>query len=176
MADSIATNAVTSPKLGGGVPTRAQLPAGSVLQVVNFTTGVLATGSTAIPADNTIPQITEGNQYMSLSITPTSASSTLKVDVVWIGSANTTGSALCVALFRDSGANALATSYQNQAVGQYFTSQCFTSFVASGSAALTTFTVRAGVSSGTTTFNGVGTTSYLGGSLASSITITEIAG
>lgn len=35
---------------------------GQVLQVVSYQTGAVATGTTTIPPDDTIPQITEGNE------------------------------------------------------------------------------------------------------------------
>jgi hypothetical protein len=41
-----------------------------LLQVVNTTTGAVATGTTVMPFDDTIPQSGEGDQYMSLAITP----------------------------------------------------------------------------------------------------------
>jgi len=46
---------------------------GYVVQVVNFSTSDHATGTTVLPYDNTIPQKTEGHQYISVSITPKSA-------------------------------------------------------------------------------------------------------
>jgi len=64
-SDSLNTGAVTSTALASGVPTRAQLPAGSVLQVVqaNLTTTLSWTGDT------------DYHSILSASITPTSASS-----------------------------------------------------------------------------------------------------
>ena len=62
--------------------------AGQVLQVVNFQTGEFSTFGNAIPLDDTIPQNTEGNEYMSLSITPTSASSKLLIEVSALLGAN----------------------------------------------------------------------------------------
>ncbi len=49
----------------------------TVVQVVNTQDGAVATGTTVLPWDDTIPQNTEGDQYMSLSITPTNASNKL---------------------------------------------------------------------------------------------------
>jgi hypothetical protein len=60
-------------------PTRIQLFGageplpGDILQVQRTDTGVVATGTTLIPFDNTPPQNTEGDQYMSQAITPSSA-------------------------------------------------------------------------------------------------------
>src|SRR5258708_5751039 len=46
-----------------------------VAQVVNTETGAVATGTTTLPgAVDTIPTNTQGDQYMSLAITPTNTS------------------------------------------------------------------------------------------------------
>lgn len=84
------------------------LDAGAVLQVVNTQTGVMSTGITTIPNDDTIPQNTEGAEVMTLAITPKSATSKLKIDVVANLAAATTGNVIA-ALFQDSTANVLIT-------------------------------------------------------------------
>jgi hypothetical protein len=53
-------------------------------------TGAVATGTTQIPIDDTIPQNTEGDQYLSLAITPTNALSTFKVRAGGGGASTTT--------------------------------------------------------------------------------------
>ncbi len=57
-------------------------PIKGIAQIVNFETGAVATGTTQIPFDDTIPQNTEGDQYMQLQISPVNSSSTLLIDVV----------------------------------------------------------------------------------------------
>ena len=52
-----------------------------LVQVVNTQTGAVATGTTVMPIDDTIPQNTEGDQYMTLAITPTHASNKLLIEV-----------------------------------------------------------------------------------------------
>jgi hypothetical protein len=172
---------LTSPALGtpaSGVLTNctgvaaAALPAGSVIQVVNYQTGAVATGTTLIPNDDTIPQITEGNEYMTLAITPTSATSLLEVTVTAI-SGSSAGNYMCVALFRDSGANALATAFFYTAIDTYYP-VTYSYRVVSGSVSATTFRVRiGGNNAGTTTFNGRNGVRLFGGTMASSITIKE---
>jgi hypothetical protein len=156
-----ATAAIATSKLG----------AGAILQVVNFQSGTNATGTGAIPFDNTIPQITEGTEFMTLAITPKFSTSKLKIDVVFIGGnslSNTNGFTL--ALFQDSTANALATSITTLTNGQNL-SYGFTHYMTAGTTSSTTFRLRAGAAAGTTTFNPL----VMGGTLASSITISEIA-
>ncbi len=54
-----------------------------LVQVVNTETGAVATGTTVMPADNTIPQNTEGDEYMTLAITPTNTNNKLLIEVEW---------------------------------------------------------------------------------------------
>ena len=147
---------------------------GSVIQTVNTQTGSMSTGTTAIPADNTIPQNTEGDEYMTRSITPNNASNKLKIDVVVLGSSSG-DNFIISALFQDSTANALAIGISGGSVGNRM-GCVFTHYMTAGTTSSTTFKVRAGTGGGggTFTFNGTGGSALYGGTLASSITITEI--
>ena len=78
-----------------------------VVQVVNVTDGAVATGTTVMAFDDTIPQNTEGDEYMSLAITPKSTTNILKIEVV-ANSAATAGTTAIVGLFQDSTDDALA--------------------------------------------------------------------
>ena len=154
---------------------KASMPLGSVLQVVNTMNGTVATGTGTIPQDNTIPQITEGTEYMTLAITPTSATSKLRIDVV-INGAGSGANSWATALFQDSTANALAATNYNMAANNVVSYSGFTHFMTSGTTSATTFRVRCGtVSAATFTFNGQSGGQIFGGVIASSITITEIA-
>lgn len=98
------------PQPNGG--TGYSLATRQVAQIVETSTSAVASGTTIIPLDDTIPQQTEGDQYLSLTITPKNASSTLLVEAD-ISFANTTTAAIIVigALFKDAGADALAASW-----------------------------------------------------------------
>jgi hypothetical protein len=148
---------------------------GAVVQIVNTQTGAVATGTTVIPLDDTIPQNTEGTEFMTLAITPTDVANKLKIDVVFYGSPDA-ANWITVALFQDSTADAIAafSDYQNTATAS--ASSQFTHIMTAGTTSATTFKVRAGrdASAGTTyTFNGASGARRFGGVLASSITITE---
>ena len=116
------------------------------------------------------------SQYMSLAITPKSATSTLRIDVVFCGSNNTNGiQSLTMALFQDSTANALASEYYTSAGQNYGFVLHMTYLMTSGTTSATTFKVRVGANTAsTTTFNGNNGSRYYGGTMASSITIMEI--
>ncbi len=154
---------------GGGVLT------GMAVQVVSTQTGAVATTTTTVPLDDTIPQSSEGAEFMTLAITPTSATNKLRIDAVVFASTGSATRAIQVALFQDSTAGALAAiaSTQSQATGA--NAIPLTHFMTSGTTSSTTFKVRIGVdTSGTLTFNGVSSGRIYGGVAVSSITITEI--
>lgn len=147
---------------------------GTIIQIKNTQTGAVATGTTTIPYDDTIPQNTEGDQYMTLTITPTSASNKLLIQVVWIGT-STGAQRMTAALFQDSAANALAASVIVNDNAGFEIINNFSHYMTSGTTSATTFKVRVGGNAaGTTTFNGTGGVRSFGGVMASSITITEI--
>lgn len=147
-----------------------------VVQVVNVAVTGVATGSTVIPLDDTIPQNTEGDQYMSLAITPTRATNLLRVDVVVFAS-TALANWITVAVFQDTNANALAAMPGYHTISTSGTPIQLTFYVVAGTNRQTTFNVRVGrdaSASATLTFNGQSGTRFFGGTLVSSISITEI--
>ena len=147
---------------------------GKVVQVVNVINGDVATGTSVIPSDNSIAQNTEGDQYMSLAITPTNASNKLIIHVCITGGSSAVTST-GVALFQDSTANALAQSHHYNSQATALNNLSFIHYMAAGTTSATTFKVRCGgAGSNTFTFNGAGGTRVGGDVMASSITITEI--
>jgi hypothetical protein len=161
----------------GTVTLATPLPASSggsvIAQIVNTQDGAVATGTTLIPYDDTIPQNTEGTEFMTLAITPTSATSKLRIDIVATGCYSSINQ-ITYALFQDSTADALAaTAQMNDNLNwQYTTNLVHT--MTSGTTSETTFKVRiGGVTGGTYTFNGKSAARKYGGVSASSITITE---
>ena len=148
---------------------------GSVVQVVRFSTGAVSTGTTLTPRDDTIPQNTEGDQLMSLAITPLNAANKLLIEVVVNWSPSIDNSAT-FALFQDSTANALAATIDSLAA-TYTGRAVFSHYMTAGTTSATTFAVRGGqTAAGTLTFNGRSGGRLFGGVLISSITITEIKG
>lgn len=150
---------------GGEAATR------KIAQIARYETGAFASGSGTIPLDNTKPQITEGDQYMSLAFTPQNAASELHIRVEVCANLNTSNG-LTVALFRDAVANAL------QVVTGYSVSNghgpfVFTHKMVPGSTAAITFRVRAGGAGGSTYFNGFSSGGIFDGVFISSLTITE---
>ena len=149
---------------------------GKIVQVVSVQDGLVDTGTTLSPADDTIPQNTEGNEFFTLAITPTSATNKLRIDVTIQMAHSAAGTFISAALFQDSIANALASSGTTEAAANYDRNFAFSHYMTSGTVSAITFKVRGGGhQAGTTTFNGSGATQKHGGVYASTIIITEIA-
>jgi hypothetical protein len=145
------------------------------VQVATFQTGEVATGTGTIPIDNTIPQITEGTEFMTLAITPTTTTSKLVINVC-IQLDKNNGNTLTVALFQDSTANAIASQFYGALGSGISMPLTFTHSMTSGTTSSTTFRVRAGSeAAGTVTRNGRGGGRIDGGVAVSSITIYEVA-
>lgn len=149
---------------------------GENVQVVNTQTGAVQAITGNIPYDDTIPQNTEGDEVMTLAITPTSATNKLKIDVVTFIDTDNSSNPAITALFQDSTANSLAAGAGCGDVNgeDDVVPVKFTHFMTAGTTSLTTFKVRVGMPSGNCTFNGESGIRRLGGVMASSITIAEI--
>jgi hypothetical protein len=149
-------------------------PAGSIIQVISVSDGAVSTGTTVLPSDDTIPQNTEGDEYMSLSITPKFDDSILIVRFSGMF-ASTISTYMTVALFQDSTASSLAATFNvNSSVNSAETTM-LDHTMTSGTTSSTTFSIRAGAGgANTTTFNGFSSGRLLGGVASSFMSITEI--
>lgn len=149
--------------------------AGTVIQLTSSFSGAIQTGTTQVPFDDTIPQITEGDEYYTVAITPVIATSKLVIEAS-ITMANTGSNQYTIALFQDATADALACTSQSSAVAAQMITMHLRHVMTSGTDSSTTFRIRSGSSAvGTTTVNGVsaGNRRY-GGALSSGIVVTEI--
>lgn len=149
---------------------------GEIVQVIHDQVSTATTGTTAMPSDDSIPQNDEGDEYMSLAITPTNAANKLYIEVVITLGHSETSNPLSVALFQDTTANALAAVVSHTpAVANQAVSLSFNYEMGAGTILETTFKIRAGGGTGPTlTFNGTAAARIFGGVMASSIRITEI--
>ncbi len=159
--------------IGGSTSAVAASTSIEVFQVVNVQDGTLASGTTVIPIDDTIPQSTEGDEYMSLSITPNKATNNLKIEVVIYMFGLATTQNIAAALFQDDDVDAIAAVSIN-AINRVMPI-VMTHWLTAGTTSSTTFKVRAGpVFNGPTLyFNGTNTGPRFGGVMSSTITITE---
>lgn len=141
---------------------------------VYFKRGTAATGTTAIPDDDTNPEITDGDEYFEVAFRPTNANNKVKIDVQVNGSASATVRR-AVSIIQDTTTNAIASW---RCTGPNDTlSPCIGSYeYTPGNTNLTRFKVRAGVDAGggTFTLNGETGGRKFGGALYSFISVTEI--
>lgn len=135
--------------------------------------------TTVIPLDNTIPQISEGTEILSVSYTAISATSRLRFRVTVPFGMSSGADYFTIALFKSTSANAIATTTCRWADGGGDVSQLTIERQAlAGSTSSITYSVRAGKAdtSGSVglgcDFNG--TSDLFGGTIGSSLVIEEI--
>ena len=142
------------------IATAAGVEQARLVQVVKTSLSSMTTGTTAIVADATPMLITEGDQYMTLEITPTHADNILYVsaNIPMFGSGNATDIAHSLFNTDIHSTNALVTSdfymahASNGGGTAHLTYDCLAS-AANGTSA-TTFRMRAGGAAGTYTIAG----------------------
>lgn len=161
------------------VPTQQSVKAyadarGKVIQVVYTQSGAVNTGTTTIPVDDTIPQNTEGTEFITQAVTPVSATNVLEIKVHLNLSSSVVTRHIIAALFQDTTANALcvASIFTNNANAPMGLDLIYK--MTAGTTSATTFKIRAGLdAAGTITYNGHTGARKFGGVFLSSITITE---
>lgn len=137
--------------IGTSVIGNTQLNSGVVVQALQTDYSADTNGSTILPTDNTIPQITEGFEVMTQAISPKASGNLLLVQAVALMGGNTANRSFVAAIFQDSTANALAavTQFQAQSGGDVvLTVGCK---VTAASTSSTTFRIRIGSDNGGTT-------------------------
>lgn len=147
---------------------------GQVVQMQQNFTGAVATGTTVLPNDDTIPQITEGNEFMTQAITPSATVNLLHIEHIgqYSGGAPID---LVVALFQDATASALAVMRDDNDTSTGMLTMEVQWMMLAATIAATTFRIRAGSSTvGTVTFNGSSSARKYGGAISSFLRVREI--
>jgi hypothetical protein len=149
---------------------------GDLVQRRGNQTGAVATGTTTVPADDTIPQNTEGDQYLTQAITPTSVANLLEIEVAGYGALSSQVT-LIHSLFQDSTANALASGWASAPTGALAVMFLLGHTMLAATVSETTFNWRAGPNTAATfTFNGSGGNRFFGGAFGSRMAVREIQG
>jgi hypothetical protein len=150
---------------------------GQLVQVQRSQTGAFSSGAGTIPQDDTIPQISEGNEVMTQAIIPTSVVNALQIETQADVEISPATGFLTLALFQDATANALAAIRSvNSTSPDTGTPLQLNQLRLAATAASTTFRVRAASTSGTTYFNGSGGARRLGGVMNSYLQVSELMG
>ena len=136
----------------------------SIIQVVEATTyTTYSSHTTVISQDDTIPQNTEGEEIITVAITPKSAANRLRITANIPMYEITAGQAAILALFQDSTASAVAVSILNAIIG----SVQITYEMAAGTTSSTTFKLRVGPTGAATVYiNGGSSPSRLFGGIS----------
>ena len=145
---------------------------GETVQVRSNRDGAVATDSVHIPSDDTIPQNTEGTQFMSQVITPRSALNLLQIEHEGnYGSVSNDTATL--ALFQDSTADSIAAAGRTSS-GSALERIGIAHLMRAGTSSATTIKLRCGLTANTLTFNGYNAVRLYGGISASYLSVTEI--
>lgn len=151
----------------------SDLPNGVCVQMVSTNFSAVATGATAIPNDDSIPQSGEGVEFMTQAITPKSATNTLVIQcTAMIACAGL--KLMAGALFQDAAVNAIAGEQVTSFAAGAPLTLSLDHTMTSGTTSSTTFRFRAGCEDTTTlTFNGIAGARKLGAITKSNVTIWE---
>jgi len=141
------------------------------VQFVSAALNTLTLAATVMPADDTIPQNTEGDEILTVSITPKFSTSKLLICFSGMLIKNTAGT-VQAALFQDTTANALAAksflaSDNMNVYGDFQHS------MTSGTTSSTTFKIRVGPAANNIAVNGQGASQLYGGVANTILTVME---
>lgn len=144
-----------------------------IAQIQRTDDGTVSTTTAVMNDDDTIPQITEGAQVLSVSITPQNAASTLRIKAQVPGAAN--ADAVIIAALHKTGVNDALKAVGINPGTDRREILTLNSEIAAGSTAAQTFTVRVGTNTGATlTINGIGGAQKYGGVNNAFIEVEEI--
>ena len=158
IADYIAADAVVTAAYQAAIA--AAIVSANTLAQSKYSENTTATTIlTTIPDDDTIPQITEGGQIFSQTITPASATSRIRITAnIWGSKQDGVGAdGVCAALFVDGATNAIAAAGHRPGVATDYADGFNITLVheyVPGDTALHTFTVRVGAGTQAITING----------------------
>lgn len=149
---------------------------GAVLQSVMGTYAANTNIATVIPPDDTIPQIGEGTEIISVSLTPLSATSKFRCRFQGWGSTSLTPGSITAAIFKDSVADALTAGVVTNSTTGYLVHIGLEVEFVPGDTAAHTVSVRVGPSSaGNMRLNGTVAGGRLyGGAAAATLVVEEV--
>jgi len=172
----LADGAVTTPKIANDAVDYSKVAPGMVIGLAYAEYAANANLVGTIPNDDTIPQITEGVQIVSLTYNVKSATSLLRVRFNGFAVSGTGGIDFTVCLFRAGQNDAIATWNSNQnELANYRTPVGLDCVFAPGSSGDITLSIRIGNSSGSTfRMNGSPASRLWGGTAKATLIVEEI--
>lgn len=171
-----ATGNIAAITMGNGMSMVTTALTAQFWQKIRSLINASATGATAMPYDDTIPQITEGVEFHTVTITPKTSTSKLTIDESLTCSHSVSTTNVSVALFQDATANALAATSVSIYSGGAALAIPLRHTMTSGTTSSTVLRLRAGGATGATlTVNGSAGTRIFGGVASSLLTVEETA-
>lgn len=170
------TSVICGLGLSGGTITTTgtcSLASGTIIGSTQGTYATNTTLATTLPADDSIPQSGEGTQIISVSYTPRSASSTLRVR--FSGQISCASIDNAVAAMFNGASNAFSAQLTTVAVASAFNPIAFEGSYAPGSTSAQTISLRVGCNASSSAMNGFPSTRRLGGVSIATLTVEEIA-
>ena len=163
----------------GSLPTfqaagAASLPSGSIIGSVHEEYSTSATLGTLTPFDDSIPQITEGVQVLTATVTPSSTSSTILIKVAAQVSATVAGTLITTAVHRNSSTDAIAASFSGIGSGDHLYPMHLSYEDSPSTTSAVTYTVRIGANTNGCVINGNSSGRIGGGSQVAAIDLMEI--
>lgn len=158
----------------GANPQWAAASGGKVAQMVVATTSTPASTTAIIPLDDTVPQISEGTEFITATITPTNASSTLIIEFdAWVSASSAIQS--IYALFKDSNSSALQVQLATVPLNTFIPIR-LRWVVTAGSTSSQTYKIRVGPDRAATLYllRWVSAASYFDTADSAVLTITEV--
>lgn len=132
--------------------------------------------TTTIPGDDTIPQNTEGTEIMSVSLTPKSATSRVRIRFQGQVTADANSIAVAAAVFSSASASALRAGFVTIVNSGNALHLAVEHEYVPGTTSALTFSVRVGpINAATVRLNGTPTTRVFGGASAATLVVEEIA-
>lgn len=168
---------LTAGEVDGLAQAIAALSSGKIVQVVEGTPyTTYSSTAMAIPNDDTIPQNTDGAEWITVTITPTSVTNRLVIEANMPYIAGNAAIYATCALFQDTTANALSSATQGCYAGDAPGNIYVRHEMAAGTTSATIFKLRAGAANaGTLYVNGLSSGRKYGGANAVRIRVTEVA-
>ena len=148
---------------------------GDTIQNRRTQSGAVSTGTTIVPGDDTIPQITEGDQYMTQAITAASTINKFRIMGIFNVTCSAADFAVYTALFQDATVDALAAHFSSTSTTAGVAPTSIYHYMVTGTISETTFRIRMGPNQASTvTFNGASGARFFGGICDSYVEVQEI--
>lgn len=165
--------AITNPAGTVGDPSFA-LAAGTVVNraYVEYLTNAALT--TATPIDDTIPQVGEGTEILSVALTPKTTTNRIRARFTGAGSLSVAGNTLTAHMHVNAGANAVRATTVSSPNINYVMNLAMEYEYVPGATSAQTISVRIGPNAGTARMNGTAAARLLGGVMGCVLTLEEI--